>query len=524
MRRPALPETVLAAAAVAIAARAAALAAADRVPLGFAYGGRFVLVGLALVASLALTGLALGRAAADLRAGTSRARPFAPLRHAFTAAVLGWLAFVAFVQPFQRLHLDLAAGLVAGGWALAGLIGRRHERGARAPSQSPRLGRVLRLIDLVLFTAGVAALALELGLRVWAAAAPSPLLARVGAAPASVIARFRSAPGTLRFGFPCNSRGDYDDEPGRGAGRLIVALGDSFNVGAVPHALHYTTVLEELTGDTVYNLGVAGIGPPEYAALVALEAAPMRPDAILVALFVGNDLDVADLAAGLPDAGLRSWFDRSQVLLGVLPGRLRKLSQEQARLDERGEGVGGDAGGGGGGGVARVQGESVVPTAGTDAAALAIAFPWIADPALEQPTLGEETFLRLETQRALAVCAGRPAGLDLACRSLLEARRAAGDVPLLVVLVPDEFQVEDDLWEQVSGRAARPLERDRPQSLLTAWLDEQRIPHLDLLPALRAVPPLEDGRRHLYHARDTHWNARGNRVAAEALAEWLPSR
>ena len=508
MRRPALPETVLASAAVALAARAAALAAADRVALAFTYGGRFVLVGLALVASLALTGLALGRAVADLRAGTSRARPFAPLRHAFTAAALGWLAFVAFVQPFQRLHLDLAAGMVAGGWALAGLIGRRHARGARAPSQSPRPGpgRGLRLIDLVLFTAGVAALALELGLRVWAAAAPSPLLARVGAAPASVIARFRSAPGTLRFGFPCNSRGDYDDEPGRGAGRLIVALGDSFNVGAVPHALHYTTVLEELTGDTVYNLGVAGIGPPEYAALVALEAAPMRPDAILVALFVGNDLDVADLAAGLPDAGLRSWFDRSQVLLGVLPGRLGRLAQEQARS------------------VARVQGESLVPSAGTDAAALAVAFPWIADPALEQPTLGEETFLRLETQRALAVCAGRPAGLDLACRSLLEARRAAGDVPLLVLLVPDEFQVEDDLWEQVSGRAGRPLERDRPQSLLTAWLSEQRIPHLDLLPALRAVPPLADGRRHLYHARDTHWNARGNRVAAEALAEWLPSR
>jgi len=508
LRRSALPGTVLAAAAVALAARAAALAAADRVPLAFAYGGRFVLVAIALVASLALAGLELGRAAGDLRAGTLRARPFAPVRHAFTAAALGWLAFLAFAQPFQRLHLDLAAGLVAGGWAVTRLLGRRH---------SPRPGRLLRLVDLLLFTGCIAALTLELGLRAWAAAAPSPLLARVGAAPASVIARFRSAPGTLRFGFPCNSRGDYDAEPGRGEGRLIVAIGDSFNVGAVPHALHYTTVLEELTGDTVYNLGVAGIGPPEYAALVALEAAPMRPDAILIALFVGNDLDVADLASGLPDAGLRSWFDRSQVLIGVLPGRLGRLAQEQARLDEGGER-------GGGGDVARVQGESRAPSVGADAAALAATFPWLADPALEQPTLGEETFLRLETQRALAVCAERPAGFDLACRSLLEARRAAGDVPLLVLLVPDEFQVEDDLWEQVSQRAGRSLERDAPQALLRAWLSEQRIPHLDLLPPLRAVPPLEDGRRHLYHARDTHWNALGNRVAAEALAEWLRSR
>jgi hypothetical protein len=39
-----------------------------------------------------------------------------------------------------------------------------------------------------------------------------------------------------------------------------------------------------------------------------------------------------------------------------------------------------------------------------------------------------------------------------------------------------------------------------------------------------AEPPLEDGNRHLYHLRDTHWNARGNRLAGEALAEFLAPR
>jgi hypothetical protein len=89
------------------------------------------------------------------------------------------------------------------------------------------------------------------------------------------------------------------------------------------------------------------------------------------------------------------------------------------------------------------------------------------------------------------------------------------------MIIPDEFQVEDELWERVSERAGRPLERDRPQALLQAWLAEEQIPHLDLLPILRAAPPLADGRRHLYHARDTHWNARGNRIAAQALADFL---
>jgi len=32
---------------------------------------------------------------------------------------------------------------------------------------------------------------------------------------------------------------------------------------------------------------------------------------------------------------------------------------------------------------------------------------------------------------------------------------------------------------------------------------------------------MADGLRHLYHRRDTHFNARGNRAAGEALARFL---
>jgi hypothetical protein len=422
------------------------------------------------------------------------------VRHAFTALGLTWLAFLALAQPFQRLHFDLALGLAGGGWAGAVLLGRRRSQRDRATAP-----RWMRRLDLALFSLTVVALTLELGLRMLARALPTPLLTPVGAAPVSVVQRFRGRPGTQRFGFPLNTRGYYDEElarrPPGGGGRLIVAIGDSFNVGAVPHDLHYTTVLESLLGATVDNLGVAGIGPPEYAALVALEAAPLQPDAILVALFVGNDLDVPNLVAGLPDPLLRSWFDRELVLLCVLPSRLLAIARERRRLESAGDAARD---------VARVQGEQA-----------ASAFPWTVDPLLEEPTFSEETFLELETRRALAVCARVPVSFDLACRSLLEARRAAGDAPLLVMIIPDEFQVEDELWERVSERAGRPLERDRPQALLQAWLAEEQIPHLDLLPILRAAPPLADGRRHLYHARDTHWNARGNRIAAQALADFL---
>jgi hypothetical protein len=143
------------------------------------------------------------------------------------------------------------------------------------------------------------------------------------------------------------------------------------------------------------------------------------------------------------------------------------------------------------------------------------------DPSLEEGTLSEETFLRLETRRALDICAQDPPSLELLRRSLLEARAAAGAVPLRVMLIPDEFQVEEPLWATVEERAGRPLERDRPQRLLRAWLEREGFEFLDLLPILRAVPPLADGRRHLYHAADTHFNARGNEVVGRVLAEFL---
>ena len=40
-------------------------------------------------------------------------------------------------------------------------------------------------------------------------------------------------------------------------------------------------------------------------------------------------------------------------------------------------------------------------------------------------------------------------------------------------------------------------------------------------PALRATPPMADGSRHLYHANDTHLNARGNDLVAHLLANFL---
>jgi hypothetical protein len=93
------------------------------------------------------------------------------------------------------------------------------------------------------------------------------------------------------------------------------------------------------------------------------------------------------------------------------------------------------------------------------------------------------------------------------------------------VVIPDELQVEDPVWRQMTELLPNvPLERDMPQCELALVFEAIGADFLDLLPVMLAVEPLPDGLRHLYHLRDTHFNARGSRVAGEALAEFLRER
>jgi hypothetical protein len=109
--------------------------------------------------------------------------------------------------------------------------------------------------------------------------------------------RFRGQPGAPEYDFQLNSRGFKDVEfpptKASDATRLL-ALGDSFAFGVVPYASTYLTLLEQhLTRDgrrmEVLNMGIPGIGPPGYLALLMHEGLALQPDIVLVSFFIGND-------------------------------------------------------------------------------------------------------------------------------------------------------------------------------------------------------------------------------------------
>jgi hypothetical protein len=316
-------------------------------------------------------------------------------------------------------------------------------------------------------------------------------------------------------GFILNSRGfrthEYRDEKAAGSIRVVV-LGDSFAFDShgVPIAWMWHQVfgraLEERVGRDVevISLSAPGVGPRFALRLWELEGERLAPDLVVLAFFVGNDF--TDESGFDLEVGIEGRAAQHSLLVRLLRNatRLRRAgAPAAAAAPARGEAA-----------SQPTPGEAA-PRGGYELADYAATY----DPSA--PTFDRAAYLDLEQAR-VAHFAGPPEErFDrlFADTALVVARMARqvelGGARFLVMIIPDEAQVDDRLWRQVSRRFPPRirLERDRPQERLRSFLVEHGIAHLDLLPAIRR----HDER--LYKPRDSHWNARGNAAAGAALAE-----
>lgn len=89
--------------------------------------------------------------------------------------------------------------------------------------------------------------------------------------------------------------------------------------------------------------------------------------------------------------------------------------------------------------------------------------------------------------------------------------------PLLLVVVPARFQVDDEEWETVSRTADVRADRDELQRRLAAYAGFRGLSYVDLLPALRDA----HRRERVFYRIDGHLNARGHAVAAEEIFRGL---
>ena len=457
------------------------------------FGASVVLPLAALVAAIAASGGVL-RALTSSTVGAPLA-----LRLWLEVWVLGALA-LAWAGPEYERRFGLWALTIL---ALLSSLLVLATMGIRAPTS-----RWARGADLVVFNLALLVLVGELGLRGLGRVRPSVLLSQDLSRPVDRIRQSRMEPGKLYLSFPINRDGHYDDEPRPAPpGRtLVLSIGDSFSLGVVPHHYHFTTVAERaLAATDVYNMGHPSTAPPEYLHLLLSQGLKLEPDAVVVNVFVGNDLDywpIGDSPRTLP----ARLFNRQNWLILQAPRRLILLQDEERKRARRST-------------AASLPDEPAEIV--RDPEALAGIYPWLSDPLLETPRLSEERFLQVERDVAVRLHLQGEAGYRLRFEKIAAMARAAPSGRFLVMIIPDVYQVEDPLWSAICCQDETPLQRNRGHDLLVGWLEERGIAYVDLLPLLRAVPPLSDGWRHLYHRSDTHFNARGNDVAGRALARRL---
>jgi hypothetical protein len=348
--------------------------------------------------------------------------------------------------------------------------------GGNATRCSRRAGS-LRCVELFAFNTALTLVLAEFSLRAFALYSGNSFLV------SQTLDTYRLTPGHdyggglhgNTLGFP---GGEFQQAKRPGIYR-IAALGDSFAIGpAVPFADNYLTLLEAAQPDVeVYNFGVSGAGPREYDAILRQYALAFQPDLVLVSIFVGNDITESlatprcldprrDSLYLLASRGLRLWTERQ-----------RKENEGTLSITDR----------------------------------------------YSEGTLSSTTFREIEARRLVVCMDPAPPGLE---RKWLRALRYLDRmvklcrqqrVPIACVLIPDEFQVNADVRAMAAAKAqanARSLDLEKPQRRLLAFFAERAVPCLDLLPSFKVVPQT-------YAPRNTHWNARGNRLAAEQISQWL---
>ena len=295
--------------------------------------------------------------------------------------------------------------------------------------------------------------------------------------------RFRAQPGTEYFGFPVNSHGFVDVEPEfkkpQGTYRVL-GIGDSFVFGVVPYPDNFLTVLEDELKEThpeveVLNMGVPRADTSDYLLLLRQEGLRLDPDFVIVHFYIGNDFYFNPKHTEEPRSFLGAFL---RYVFRIMPQFEAQVHRGKLAYDD------------------------------------------------DAPTVSVERFIEIEMRRVPLFDVNErrhrkwfpKVSANLAALRDLSRDRGAR---FLVVILPEELQVSTETRRLVRKAdpddAARRYDWTLPNRALRRELDRLGIPYLDLLPRFRKAG-LET---RLYKPRDTHWNVRGNRLAAETMRDFL---
>ena len=364
----------------------------------------------------------------------------------------------------------------------------------------PSLRRLLARLILLGVSAALSLLIAEFAIRL---VRPQPvLIVSKGLYTPDPPRRYRLQPG---FQGRITNRVEYDTPisinkaglrgpevgPGGTGTFRVLALGDSFTFGVgASQEESYPARLQEIlrsrgTDAQVLNAGAPGFGVPDAVAWYQRWGRPLNPDAIVLAVFVGNDLQ--DAAPGIPKAMA---VDGALVIQGEKTRSLSRWLYHHSHL------------------YALLKGSSL---GGMARRALGRPEPLDVRQLRQEMELYSKGELPAEIREGAAATEKAVAGLA----------RNVGGTRILAVIVPSLIQVDPSRWDaslKRFGLDPARYDRHRPNGLLLGIFGRHGISILDLTePFAEAIGRGES----IYLPVDQHLTPAGYRLMAEKAAAEL---
>lgn len=288
-----------------------------------------------------------------------------------------------------------------------------------------------------------------------------------------------------------NSRQLRDNDYGKKAPGdfRIVMLGDSFtaNLG-LPLKKGYPKLLERLYRDggsrvDVINVSMSGYDPDKEKILLRRFGLPLEPDMVVLAFFVGNDFTqprntrfkqmngivVVDRPESSDEGNKRNKINR------FLKKRFRLLLVVDKAIDI----------------IRQMKGNYPVTISSCY------------DAAANTTCEASWDYTRRQLDDIVELC-----------------RR--NNIRLVFMIIPEKAQLYPKLWETLASSARqngmKNPEIKRLQEIIKEYGSEAGVPVLDLLPVMASH--VEKGEK-LFISFNSHWNARGNSIAAKELYNFL---
>jgi len=337
----------------------------------------------------------------------------------------------------------------------------------------PKMIRAVAILIVAAFTI----LCSEIALRIANAYFPQPFFY------SKHLYRFRAKPFQNLYGFTTNSHGfndiEHDKEKSPNNYRIL-SIGDSFAFGVVPYEFNYNTILRRLLKESGYsaeviNMGIPGAAPRNYYAILETEGGALQPDLVIVSFFVGNDFEAVDPG--------RSWQSYSFVV-----SLLKYLADVAGKTNFTPWNVG------------EVYDDS-------------------------KKSFTDEDYDILEMRRSWVFKKDNPLYqkmYDMTVNDIKLIYELCKKVnsKLVIAIIPDELQINLALRKRALSLAHSSQDEydfEQPNRMLAGSLKELGITYIDLLPALRR----ESRSEAVYKPNDSHWNLKGNAVAAHELSAFL---